>query len=871
MHPSATVDYPNGTTSHESPVWVWSCEITSEPRGGWTGGHGDGNGRGDGTETSGNEGDDNDNGDQAAVKDCGKAPVPDQVAGNPVVIANGNKIEKESDFGTGGEMALHLSRTWNMLWDGNGLFGSNWNSSFDYRLSFGTKSRFGPVGTCYARPSIVECADTTSHTDIWAHRPDGRMIHFIKNASDGIYYESKPSPISKIVRQADGTLLLSFENNMVESYSKGGYPLWIQDEHGVRWSFTYGGMNGTQVQRVTHTNGRYVQFVWVGDELREVRDPAGTPYTFTYTGYKYDSYNNPLIGLHTLKSTTLPGTPATVITYHYSGEAGESLGGGLTGKSFNGVRYSWFSYSGGRASSTEHAAGVERYTFAYTPGANGAMSVLVTNPLGKQATYDFLNEKPIAITGHPSSHCPLTGSNYSYDANGYLDKRTDNNGNITDYDYNAAGQLVKRVEAFGRPEARTTTYAWASNLISTETVVGHSQASYVYTADGRIASVTAQNLSPVGVANQAFVTTFTYTKYANGLLATKTADGPLPGAGDAVVSNYDTYGNLTSVQNSLGHTTSYSNYNALGLPGRVTGANGDMTDYVYDLRGRKTEEKHWINSAWQTTAYTYDGSGRLASIQLPDGQVRNFEYDAAWRLIREYQEESPGIFAQKRYTYNNLSLVTRVDTERATVPVSAPVLSTPGSSANGSYTVSWTSVADTTGYRLEENSNGGAWTEIQNAAATSIAISGKTNGTYGYRVRACNVTGCSAYSSTASVVVTLSGPPVIPSLGASTNYSTTGMYTLTWNSVPGATSYQLSERKNAGAWVQIYNSTGTTTGRNNPNGTYDYQVRACNTYGCSAYSTIVTVTVEKEACPSCLMAPAPEQTLSIEGDGGNGP
>lgn len=832
-----------------------TCERTFESRGAGRGGDGrglneGGRGRRGGDELSGNLGGTNEETGQKTAVTC-------PVVANPVVLATGNKVEPESDFGTAGEMALHSNRTWNQFWDGIGLFGWNWLSNFDYRLSFDTSS---PFSTCYARPSVAECADTSSATNIWAHRPDGRKIRFTKNAADGVYYEDKASPISKVVRQADGTLLLTFEDNLVEQYSKGGYPLYVQDEHGLRWTFAYGGMNNTQVQKVTHTNGRYVQFVWVGDELREVKDPAGSSYSFTYTAKKYNSDMTVIPGIHLLKTSARPGTPATTITYHYAGEAGEPSAArhALTGKSFNGVRYSWFTYdSAVRTASSEHADGVERYTFVYTPGANNAMTVLETNPLGKQATYDFLDAKLVGVTGHASANCSVTGSGNTYDANGYLDTATDNNGNVTDYDYSSAGRLTKKVEGYGSSAARTTTYAWdtATNRISSETVAGHARISYTYAADRRLASVAAVNLSANGVANQTLTTTYSYTKHPSGLLASVAVDGPLPGTGDAVVSNYDAYGNLISVQNSLGHNTGYSSYNALGLPGRVTGANGDITDFVYDARGRITSEKRWINGAWQTTAYTYDGAGRLASVQRPDGQVRNFEYDAAWRLVREYEAEADGVYAQKRYTYNKLSLVTRIDTERTTVPTAPPVLSAPGSSADGSYTVSWAAIADATSYRLEESANGGAWVEIQNAAAIGRAFSGKVNGSYGYRARACNAMGCGAYSAMAMVTVSLAGPPASPSMTAPPSYSG-GSYNASWSGAAGATSYRLEESRNGGAWSEIYNGAGTSLGFNKGGSAdFSYRVRACNTHGCSAYSATRTVTVEVEQCPSCLMAP----------------
>lgn len=70
----------------------------------------------------------------------------DDCAGNPVILATGNKIEPELDFDSAGEMGLYLSRVYNKQWSGRGIFGRNWLSNFDYSLasqSVGTRASCG--------------------------------------------------------------------------------------------------------------------------------------------------------------------------------------------------------------------------------------------------------------------------------------------------------------------------------------------------------------------------------------------------------------------------------------------------------------------------------------------------------------------------------------------------------------------------------------------------------------------------------------------------------------------------------------------------------------------------------------------------------
>lgn len=168
-------------------------------------------------------------------------------------------------------------------------------------------------------------------------------------------------------------------------------------------------------------------------------------------------------------------------------------------------------------------------------------------------------------------------------------------------------------------------------------------------------------------------------------------------------------------------------------------------------------------------------------------------------------------------------------------PASAPALTIPATNGTGSYTVSWTGVTGATGYQLEENLDGGAWTAIYNGAATSLARSGRGNGTHGYRVRACNGSGCGPDSATATVVVALPPPPVPTGLYVTYNPDTSPKaMNFSWNASAGATTYQLS-----GGSIS-YSGSATTyqSALNNPTQS-QYSVRACNVNGCSAWSTSV--------------------------------
>lgn len=578
---------------------------------------------------------------KAGEKDCAVT------AGNPVVFSTGNKIEEELDFASHGEANLFLRREFNKLWTGVGIFGKNWISNFDYKLLFGTSD----VNACYARPGGGTCS-IGANTEIYASRPDARTIKFIK-ATDGSFYEDKPSPIARIVPQIDGSFVLYSEDHEVERYSSAGYVGSVNDDRGIGWTFSY---SGTFPTRVTHTSGRYVDLVWTGSELTAVRDPAGNYYGYAYQANKFGA------GLHLLAASSRPGSAPTTIAYHYEDAR---FPGALTGKSVNNVRYSWFTYAvNGRAISTEHGGGKDRYSFSY---ANGGDVVTVTNPLGKQDIYSFVDGKLSGVHGQNSAHCPATYKEYNYDANGYEDVVSDNNGNLTNFDYNAKGQLLRKVEAAGTLIARTTDFVWdeGRNRVLSITLAGQSRTTYTYTADNRIASRSITNLSGNGVANQTRTTSFTYTKHPNGMLSSLTVDGPIAGTQDALTSRYNVVGDLIAEENGLGHVITYIGHNGLGLAARRVGVNGDITDFTYDAQGRTTNVRTFPNGNAADTAYTYDAQGLLTTVTKPDGVAAKFEYDSARRLIKSSgaNPATPGGSEQEErlYTYDLMGSSTKTE------------------------------------------------------------------------------------------------------------------------------------------------------------------------------------------------------------------
>jgi len=188
-------------------------------------------------------------------------------------------------------------------------------------------------------------------------------------------------------------------------------------------------------------------------------------------------------------------------------------------------------------------------------------------------------------------------------------------------------------------------------------------------------------------------------------------------------------------------------------------------------------------------------------------------------------------------------------------PTTAPTVSAPANSTNGSYTVSWSGVAGPVSYTLQEQVNGGGWTTMQTNGMTSWSTSGRGNGTYGYHVQACNAGGCGPWSAVASTTVLLVPPvPASISVPATSN----GPIAVSWAASATATIYGLDQSINGGAWAQVYaNSATSTTVTAGASGSYSFRAYACNASGCNGYATssAVAVTIPPASAPS-LSVPA---------------
>jgi fibronectin type 3 domain-containing protein/lysophospholipase L1-like esterase len=180
-----------------------------------------------------------------------------------------------------------------------------------------------------------------------------------------------------------------------------------------------------------------------------------------------------------------------------------------------------------------------------------------------------------------------------------------------------------------------------------------------------------------------------------------------------------------------------------------------------------------------------------------------------------------------------------------TNPPAAPAAPVATTVSSSQIDLTWVSTPTARAYNIKRaTTSGGPYTTIGNTGSgTSFTDSNLAPGTtYFYVVSAINGIGESVNSAEAHAT-TLTGPSAIPSgLRAAAGYS---KVTLTWNTSPGATSYNIKRSTvNGGPYTTIANTaTATCSDTNVVNySTYYYVVSSVNSYAESADSDPVSAT-----------------------------
>ncbi|GJG98537.1 DUF6531 domain-containing protein [Cupriavidus pauculus] len=534
--------------------------------------------------------------------------------GNPCSVGAGLKRQIEIDFDGMLPQTLQFKRSYrsSYLVGPTEGFGSLWMHQWQRRLDL--SKYYG------ATPSLA------------ALRPDGAS--FIFSFSNGIWnsIDRRGYEIAAVadagggVRQ--GFRLTDRYLDLIEDYDANGRLILVKDRQGSVSSLTYSNV-GTPTTVAPNAN-----------LLVEIRNQFGQTIRFTYNAqgfinsatmpdgtvvqYAYNSNGM-------LTSVNYPD--GTQRKYHYENNQYRWALTGVTDE--KGVRFATYGYDSlGRAASTEHAGGVDKFQLSFL--GNGQTSVTTADGSSRTFTSE-LQGKVLRPTG-ASAPCPACwdiAKAVTYDAAGNVASRRDFADKETRYSYDALGRETQRIEGYGTPDAKTTTTEWHPtwNLPLKAAAPGRVEY-FSYDAKGQIVGFAwfptndSSGSQGTTAAPSGVVTSAGWTYDANGLVA-----ATVEKEGDVVTGQwtytYDDAGKLQTLTNGAGNIGRIVQYDAAGRVLEAINTDGQRVRYQYDARGNPIlYEKDGV-----TVTFEYDAAGFLTATKGPGDYYLGYQYDAAHRVV----------------------------------------------------------------------------------------------------------------------------------------------------------------------------------------------------------------------------------------------
>ncbi|RSZ55086.1 RHS repeat protein, partial [Massilia atriviolacea] len=370
-------------------------------------------------------------------------PIPER-KGNPIYHSTGLKEQVEVDYQSSGPGGLKFVRTYRS--DRNGwehnyqITGMDLNKMQD-ELHTNPISERPRSAQCYwamakdtGRMRCFRPMFSSMANDFSLQRGNGSAIRF-GNATDqnpAANVNDRLTPVYGVDGAKIANDVYNAANDSTERYGLDGYIQTITSRGGLVQTFTYSpSATGSGVDSPSRL-------------LQSVADPFGRALTFTHdSAGRIDTMTTPEGGIYkyaydalgSISSVTYPDEKVRRYLYNEPAyTSGASLPFALTGiVDENGARYATYSYDRyGQALSTEHAGGVDKYTFIYYSHAT-----YVTEPLGAKLMYQYtplFGVRRIKSQEQPAgAGSKVASKSITYDDNANISTFTDVNGTVTAY------------------------------------------------------------------------------------------------------------------------------------------------------------------------------------------------------------------------------------------------------------------------------------------------------------------------------------------------------------------------------------------------------------------------------------------------------
>lgn len=544
-------------------------------------------------------------GDETSIQNASKpSPIKQNptpfVVGEPIDVASGNIFTSHTDINISAkEVPLELSRTYNSQDDFNAQFGYGWRSNFDIVLKE------------YPNLTVVE-------------RDDKGVCSIYTKNSDGSYTPSA-GKYSVLTKNSDSTYTLLRKQGKILFFDTHGRLIKIQERNGNAINIIRN-LNGA-ISEVNDASGRKLLFTLdFQDRVTQITDPADRILAYAYdasgnlirvtdplnnsTVYQYDSN-------HKLIQKTDANNYSLFFEYDSLGRACRSWQDG----NLNEITLS-FDPDNSTTTTTDSRGNITKYEYntyglvtKITDAQNNIQTFVWDSNLNKTSftdqnshtsnfTYDSRGNLLTATD-------PLNNTTgFTYEPNfDFIKTATDAQGNISTYDYDTKGNLIKLTDALGNFMTNT------------------------YDTSGQLTSSTNPNN---------YTTTLTYDTYGNILTA-------MDALNNTTTFSYDIVGNRTQIKDAQNNITQYT-YDNLNQLTQIKYPDNSTVSYAYDAVGNKTSV---TDNASNTTSYAYDLNGKVISVTNPLGKKVNFEYDSEGNRTKATDQN----LNQTSYQYDSLNRI----------------------------------------------------------------------------------------------------------------------------------------------------------------------------------------------------------------------
>jgi RHS repeat-associated protein len=552
-----------------------------------------------------------------------------------------------------------------------------------------------PLGLGWTHPYAQTLRPTDPAGTFLYHLTATGLESLYRRQDDGSWTAASPGELrGQVVLNGSRYLLTDLDGTATSFDAATGQWLGTQDRWGNALAGSYDGSG--HLDAVTDSEGRQITLTYNGGLLTSVTLPDGSLWRFGFSGEELGAVFDPL---HTAS------TPWRTFAYQPDGqgavrlltamrdEAGALLEGhdydakdrGTTSVSQGGrdlVTLQYDTPSPGQTTVTHRIDGgtsqVSVFTLTY-----GVGRYLATRILGNCAT----------CAGASSDD-----QSFTYSADNHALSRTDANGHVTLYGYNADGNLTSLTEAAGAAEERTSLFRYEyAPWPNFQTAIDEPSAAKpgarkvtTKTWDSSAGLETKLTVAESGYLSPSDTapTVYTRSETYDARHRLTASDGPRTDVVD-VTTIYSYFadsdadpnrrGRLRQVTDPVGLTTLYDSYDLFGTPRQTTDANGVVTTRTTDARGRTVTStlKAVAGDPNETvdyvTTHAWDGRDRLAQTTLPRGNVTVYGYeDGTNRLTDTVRLDASGNQAERRHlTLNDIGGTEREEDQSCDAPAAS--------------------------------------------------------------------------------------------------------------------------------------------------------------------------------------------------------